>query len=271
MKDSVKEKKEHLGVNKKKRLGLKVGITILALLIAACAVYVMTPYRAGETVSMYFDEQSVSAVAVLEGYQKVTMQQTDNGYTVAAPEDAIAGLIFYPGGRVKSEAYVPLIYAFAQRGILCVLADMPLNFAVFDINAADGIKEQYPDIDEWYVGGHSLGGAMAAYYADDHADEYAGLVLLGAYTSVDLSDTDLKVFLAYGTQDGVINRSNYAKGLKKIPADSSELIIVGGCHAYFGDYGKQLGDGHPFIDRADQIKYTADALADYILQDKAAK
>jgi pimeloyl-ACP methyl ester carboxylesterase len=55
--------------------------------------------------------------------------------------------------------------ACAERGILCVLLRMPGNLAVLDENAADGVAADYPEIDRWYIGGHSLGGAMAARYA----------------------------------------------------------------------------------------------------------
>lgn len=266
----MKEKKENLTENqsKRKRFGIKVGIAVLAALIVACVIYVITPYKASETVAYYFDPDMLYSVAASDDeYQSVTLTTSDDGTIVAECENPIAGLIFYPGGRVEHDAYVPLIYAFAQRGITCVLVDMPLNFAVFDIDAAADVRNQFSEIDKWYIGGHSLGGAMAASYVADHCDEYEGLILLGSYSTKDLSNSGLKVFLAYGTQDGVINRGNYSKCLKNLPMGSSELIVVGGCHAYFGDYGKQFRDGHPYITREEQIKYTADAFIEYILQE----
>ena len=56
---------------------------------------------------------------------------------------------------------------------------MPFNLSVFDINAAKGIQEQYPEIEKLYIGSHSLGGSMVASYLADHAGEYEGLILLG--------------------------------------------------------------------------------------------
>lgn len=196
--------------------------------------------------------------------QNVTVTIDDDGHIVLQPEKAYAGMIFYPGGRVKYDAYIPLMYKLAERGFTCVIVKMPLNFAVLDINGADGITEKYSGIDRWFIGGHSLGGAMAAKYVAEHAEKYEGLMLLGAYSVDDLTETELKVFLAYGTQDGVINRNSYDKNLQKLPMGSRELIIVGGCHAYFGDYGKQLGDGHPYITREEQMDYTIDAFVEYV-------
>ena len=59
--------------------------------------------------------------------------------------------------------YAPLLHDLAEDGILCVLVKMPCNLAVLDMNAADGIPECFPEVTDWYIGGHSLGGAMAAW------------------------------------------------------------------------------------------------------------
>lgn len=258
-------------VESKKHIGRKIAVAVIALIVIISVIYVLTPYRAGKTVAMYYDPAMVSAVATHEeGDQNVTVTENEDGLIIIEPEEAFAGMIFYPGGRVRYDAYIPLMYEFAQRGITCVIVKMPLNFAVLDKYAADGIQEQFPEIDEWYIGGHSLGGAMAASYVKKHTDEYKGLLLLGAYSIDNLTDTGLKVFLAYGTQDGIINRKSYAKNFKNIPDGYQELIIVGGCHSFFGDYGMQSGDGHPYISRADQINYTVDAFMEYIREDESA-
>jgi len=55
--------------------------------------------------------------------------------------------IFYPGGKVEHTAYVPLLRACAERGILCVLVQMPCNLAVLNVNGADGIRERFSEID----------------------------------------------------------------------------------------------------------------------------
>ncbi len=143
---------------------------------------------------------------------------------------------------------------------------MPLDFAVFKINAANGIREQFPEIDRWFIGGHSVGGAMAASYVAKHTEDFEGLVLLGAYSTADLSNSGLKVFTAYGTQDGVINRRSYSRNLANLPQGSQELIIIGGCHAFFGDYGSQFGDGHPYTTCEQQMQYTVDGFVRMIIE-----
>jgi hypothetical protein len=227
-------------------------VAIVAVVAIAAAVYLNTSYAAGD-----------EARAALEGDAQVTVAVRDDGATVFTPAEGAAngaGLIFYPGGKVEPKAYAPLMRACAERGFTCVLVRFPFNLAVFDVNAASGVQEAFPQVDRWYLGGHSLGGAMAASYAADHAGDFRGLLLCGAYATQDLGATDLAVTTVYGSNDGVLNRASYEKNRGKIP-QAVEDVIEGGCHSYFGDYGLQDGDGAPTISRDEQIERTADDLA----------
>ena len=226
---------------------------VLVVLVAAFAVYVGDYYRA--------DQEAMQAFAPLHA---VSVKTLDDGTTVFTPTHATKGLIFYPGGKVESAAYQPLMAACAEQGILCVLVEMPFRLAVLDVNAADGIQEQYPQITDWYIGGHSLGGSMAAAYLADHVDDYEGLILLGSYSTADLSDTHLDVLSIYGSEDGVMNREKYDKNKANLPQDFTEVVIAGGCHAYFGMYGAQDGDGTPTIRNEEQIAVTAEHIAELL-------
>ena len=93
---------------------------------------------------------------------------------------------------------------------------------------------------------------------------FAGLILLGAYSTADLSETDLSVLSVYGSEDLVMNRKKYRSNLENLPADFTEIIIDGGCHAYFGMYGHQDGDGTPKITNEEQIRFTANVILDLI-------
>ena len=233
-----------------KRTGkiLGIGGIILALVIA-CAIYLGDYYRADMEKIENFTEQSV-----------IEIQTDENGYLIFEPEQIENGLIFYPGGKVEHTAYIPLMEALASEGTLCILIKMPFHLAVFDINAADGLQENYPEVKSWYLGGHSLGGSMAASYLSKHAESFDGLILLGSYSTADLSDLDVKVLSIYGSEDLVLNRENYEANKKNLPDDFKEVIIEGGCHAYFGMYGAQEGDGVPAITNEEQILRTVEAI-----------
>ena len=234
--------------NRKRKRWIAAASIVLVLTIIAgvCAGYVGDYYRT--------DQNAIEAFAPINA---VSTELLDDDTLVFKPENATKGFIFYPGGKVEYTAYRPLMAACAQQGILCILVEMPFNLAVLDINAADGLQELYPEIEEWYIGGHSLGGSMAASYLADHIDDYDGLILLGSYSTVDLSQTDLDVLSVCGSEDKVMNRVKYDENKSNLPGDLIEVVIEGGCHAYFGMYGAQEGDGKPTISNEEQIFLTA--------------
>ena len=230
-------------------------VLVIAFFVGACAIYLGDYYRA--------DNEAIGAFLP----QGSAWKEEPNGNIVFEPDGATTGLIFYPGGKVEHTAYIPLMQACAENGILCVIVEMPFNLAVFDVNAADGIQKEYPQIENWYIGGHSLGGSMAASYLEKHTNEYEGLILLGSYSTADLSDDELEVLSIYGSEDQVLNREKYNDNISNLPKDFKEIVIEGGCHAYFGMYGAQDGDGTPSITNEEQIQQTVEYIAQMILSE----
>ncbi len=174
------------------------------------------------------------------------------------------GFIFYPGGLVDVEAYGNLMDALSKQGILCILLEMPANLAIFDMQASKGIQEQYPDIQHWYIAGHSLGGVMASQYVSNNAEDFDGLILLASYSTKDLFQTHLKVCSILASNDTVLNRENYEKAKSKYPTTFEEHTIQGGCHAYFGNYGAQKKDGIPTISYEDQLEQTVQIILTFM-------
>lgn len=232
--------------HKKLIVTLCVVTTLLLAVFIGCAAYVGDYYHAEDT-----------AIAAMAGTNNYTIEE-HAGNIAFIPDEPISGLIFYPGGKVEHTAYAPLMSEFADNGILCVLIEMPFRLAVLDMNAADGIQDDFPQIEKWYIGGHSLGGAMAASYISNHADEFDGLLLLGAYSTADISDSGLSVISVYGSEDKVLNMEKYEENRNNFPQGFTELIIDGGCHSYFGNYGHQDGDGEPAVSMEEQIKQTVE-------------
>ncbi len=229
-------------------------ILVLVIIVGACAVYLRDYYRA--------DNEAIGAFLP----QDTMWKEKADGTIVFEPEEATKGLIFYPGGKVEHSAYMPLMQACAEQGILCVLVEMPFRLAVLDVNAAEGIQEQYPQVEDWYIGGHSLGGSMAASYLAKNLDAYEGLILLGSYSTADLSQSDLAVLSIFGSEDAVMNREKYDDNKSNLPEGFTEVVLDGGCHAYFGMYGAQDGDGTPAISNEDQIYITAHYIASTVKQ-----
>jgi hypothetical protein len=169
-------------------------------------------------------------------------------------EDPEVGLVLYPGARVDQRAYAPAARALAQEGYLSVIVSMPLNLAFFAPDRAAEVMAAFPEIDYWAVGGHSLGGAMAARFAHQNPDTVGGLVLWAAYpaSTDDLSGRSLVVTSIYGTLDGLATEEKIEASRPLLPLDASWVAIEGGNHAQFGWYGPQSGDNPATISRAEQ-------------------
>ena len=237
-----------------KRFLIAMGI-VIAVLAAGFAWYVNDYSHA--------DDDALAAVADAEGAADgVTVQTLAGGEIAFVPAHANAGLIFYPGGKVQPEAYAPLLTKCAQEGILCVLVKPLFNLAIFDVDAASGIEKQFPEIDEWLIGGHSLGGVTASMYLANHDGEFSGIVFLAAYPSEDLSNVDVRALSIVGNNDGVLDRKKYNEAESKMPSHVQEVVIDGGNHANYGNYGTQANDGEATISREDQQTQTAIAIAD---------
>ena len=242
-------------VNKKKMIlkGLVAIIIVFALLFGACAFYVNDYYKA-----------DLGAISVFSSAGKIERENLSDETIVFKPENIKAGFIFYPGGKVEYTAYIPLMEELAKKDILCVLLKMPFNLAVLDVDGAKGIQEMYPEIKNWYIGGHSLGGSMAASFIAENSKEFEGIILLASYSTADLSNSGLDVLSLYGSNDGVLNMEKYEEYKSNLPENFKEVVITGGCHAYFGAYGEQEADKKATITREEQMEMTVNAILNFV-------
>jgi hypothetical protein len=171
------------------------------------------------------------------------------------------GLILYPGGRVDPRAYAPAARALASQGYLVTIVPMPLNLAFFAPNRAAEVMAAFPQVQQWAIGGHSLGGAMAARFASQNPGAVQSLVLWAAYPASgdDLSGHELETVSIYGTRDGLATEEEIAASRPLLPADTVWAPIDGGNHAQFGWYGPQAGDNEATISREAQQAQIVDA------------
>lgn len=167
-------------------------------------------------------------------------------------------LVFYPGGLVDHKAYVPFMNKFAEAGIDAVLLKVPCDLAIYKTSAAKLVLKKFSaDYEKVFLGGHSLGGAVASMYAPKTLKKYSnisGLILFGAYTTNQF-DSNFKVISVKGENDKVLNKKKYDDYMLKL-ISYDELTVPGGNHANFGHYGPQKGDGSASIS-ADMQQYAA--------------
>ena len=218
----------------------------LAVVFAAAAIFVSITYKADD-----------EALAVLSDTNGASVTRIDGGYMLDG-ERSDTAIIFYPGAKVETEAYLPMLKRIADGGIDCFLLDMPMHLAILDINAADRIISGY-SYDKWVTAGHSMGGIAAAEYAAHHSDTVDAVILLGAYANSKLPD-NISLYSFYGSEDHVLERSDYENAKGNFPSEYEEYLIEGGNHAQFGNYGEQATDGKASISREEQQKFTADKI-----------
>ena len=242
---------------KQKGFIVKRAAIAAAVLLAAIAVflgiYVNTYYHADKT-----------AGAFLVSDEQVRVEKTEYGWFLDGPSEENA-MVFYPGAKVEETAYAPLLHRFAKEGMDVCLVKMPFRLAFLGIDKASDVMSQY-DYENWYIGGHSLGGAMSAVYAADHGNELRGAVLLAAYATKKLDD-DLLEIVIYGSEDGVLNKAKTEEGRQFAPSTEGnylELVIDGGNHAFIGSYGRQKGDGEARITAEEQQEKIVSLVMDAI-------
>ena len=228
----------------KKRLKITL-ITILSivlLLTSAFFIYVSDYYKADDVAASLM--QSASGLVVEDSFILLSPD---------TPSDT--ALIFYPGAKVEYIAYLPILEKIVKNcDITCILVKMPFNLAIFDVNAADKIIDGFPAIENWYIGGHSMGGAMASSYASNHQDKVKGLILLGAYIYGGYPAE--RALTVYGTFNAsVADKIDYTENI---------VVIEGGNHAQFGNYGKQKGDPDATISSEEQQDIAVEAIKDFL-------
>jgi hypothetical protein len=200
-----------------------------------------------------------------------------NGVTVTISRSAISlqpdtgarstGLVFYPGALVDPRAYARILRPIAEAGFPVRIVKFPYNLAVLGGSSADRwIGDTDDDVTTWVVGGHSLGGAMAARYADEDRDELAGLLLWAAYPVDSLADrTTLQVVSVTGTADAIIDPERVERAPSELPPDANFVPVEGAIHSFFGDYGFQNGDGTPTVSRDDAQALIVEASLDLLI------
>lgn len=191
----------------------------------------------------------------------------ENGWFVFSPVavEPQTGFVFYPGGKVDYRAYAPALKLIAAQGYFVALVPAPLNLAFFDVNAADNVKAAHPEIENWFVGGHSLGGVAASAYASSH--DVRGVVLWASYPADDsLRTRSIPAVSIYGTRDGLATGEQLDASRDLLLPDTQFIPIEGGNHAQFGSYGPQTGDSEATIAPEEQWQQAADATVGFFVE-----
>lgn len=223
-------------------------LVIRILLISLVAILILGGIGTAIWLQPY--QAAPDAIAAMQSDTLVTVKQTDS-YIAFLPQQTPAsrGLVFYPGAKVVPEAYAYYMHQIADLGFATFIVKLPLNIAFLGANRADNPIHDYPQISKWAVGGHSLGGVVASSYANG-SSAVSGLLLYASYPASSIaSNTRLHVMSISGDHDGLATPQKIQDNKKFLPDTTVYIVVAGGIHSYFGDYGHQDGDGTATISR----------------------
>ena len=225
-----------------------IGILCVLLIAIAGGAWWLRPFPA-----------SAQAMDALRSGNGVTVTTTNDDIIFMPQQQPIEGIIFYPGARVDPDAYARYMHTFAEHGYAAFIVKMPLNIALLGENLASNVIAANPSIKLWVIGGHSLGGVSACSFAL-HNPIIKGLLLYASYPNEDLSkQTRLHITSISGTNDGLATPAKIDAAKPLLPKTTNYVVVQGGVHAFFGDYGVQDGDGQPTTPREVAHKTIADA------------
>ncbi|MGM0411641.1 MAG: alpha/beta hydrolase [Bacillota bacterium] len=224
---------------------LKNSIIVAFILVLAISVYTHA-YDASKEASSLLDEENI--------------YKENNYYVVEGSNFNNSAIIFYPGAKVEAISYLPLAQKLAEHGFNIYIPKMPFQLAVFNKNAAEKIMNNYPEINNFIMAGHSLGGAMASTYTANNEEKVAGLILLAAYTEKDKYIKNTPVLAINGSNDKIIDMEVFEERKENLPSDTVYITIEGGNHSQFGNYGFQDDDGKASISREKQLEIVEDEI-----------
>ncbi|MFV0557007.1 MAG: alpha/beta fold hydrolase [Lactovum sp.] len=204
----------------------KIGICLLVFLSSVLLIftlYVNDNYKANDQAMMIYKENNKSLIF-----------DSDN--------EELA-FIIYPGGKVDEKAYIQLAKLLNEEGFYSQLVAFPFDIGFFTINKAKEVIDQHPEIKEWVIIGHSLGGVTASEYVYNSPEKIKSLIFLASYPTKNLKNLDISSLYIRGENDQVLNLESYKESQKEKTKDFEEVIIKGGNHSGFADYRQQKGDG----------------------------
>lgn len=244
-------------INKKHKIkgwlkAIIIPVSSIVLTISFILIYFAIHYPATDRAKSYLKSDEVINLNINDHYYHFDNKINDD-----------TAIIFYGGAKVDPVAYSPLCSEIAHMGVDVYLIKMPLYFPLLNINGADNVASTNKH-NNLYLMGHSLGGTTASLYLSKTTNpSYKGIIFLASYPNKKLNDS-LRCLSIYGSNDKVLNKNEYNNNISNFPTNYKEVVIEGGNHSNFGDYGFQRGDGEATITNEEQVNITKNAVINFV-------
>lgn len=192
----------------------------------------------------------------------ITYSESDDLISFKVNGNQLQEFIFFPGGGVDPDAYVPLARDLAEEGFNVHIVKMPFRMPIWGY---EKILELFDWKNGHYIlGGHSQGAKMAAQFTYEHPDLPEALFLIATShpRDIDMSGISLRTIKIHGDQDGLSGTGEVVENISKMPLGSTLHTIKGGNHSQFGYMGYLLMDGSATISREEQQRQTVEILVE---------
>ncbi len=212
-----------------------------------------------------------SARAAIAGDDLVQVTRGDGHWKFAPRGVATSparGLLFFAGALVDPIAYAPMARDVATAGYPVLLVELPNRgaFGAADgpevIDRARAAMASVPEASGWVVAGHSKGAVVAARMLHEDASGIVALVLVGTTHPRDfsLAASDVPMTKIVGDKDCIADLAKSERRRPLLPATTRWIVIEGGNHSQFGNYGFQPGDCRAGVDPERQRALTTEAI-----------
>jgi hypothetical protein len=205
-------------------------------------------------------------------YSKVQQDQDliisqNNNYISVLPKDGgvSEGLIIYQGAFADAKSYIAPYSGLVKQGIGVFIIRSSFGFALFNVGGANAVINNNPEIKNWYVAGHSLGGVAACEYTKANSNKIKGLIMLASFCNGNAKDLKTDVLSISGTNDGLSTPEKIDNSRSKLPDSTKYVVVDGANHTEFGDLEKlQPGDKEATITQEEATEQIINAILNFV-------
>lgn len=135
--------------------------------------------------------------------------------------------------------------------------------SAFGIGHGTEIMETNPEIEKWFLIGHSLGGLPISRIAAQAPVKLEGIVFLASYMITDLSETNISAIRITAENDKIMNKDKMEENLHYLPNNSISVVLRGANHQGFGAYSSLSRDGEATISWKEQQEQSVELILDF--------
>lgn len=177
--------------------------------------------------------------------------------------DSGVGFIIYPGAKADERSYAYIAQQLNAEGHTAVIPNIPLHMSVWGPEQGLEIIEDNPEVEKWFLIGHSLGGLPISQIAAKQPEKLEGIAFVASLMICDLSDTDLSAIRITAEHDGVMPDKMMESNLDYLPENSTSVMIEGANHNQFGAYWHPGFDGKATITWKEQQDQMISLILDF--------